>query len=296
MTRVLPDVPRLRAHDFESCIRRCQTCGVGASNTDHPERTYIYLDALNNIPEPSRDGALQALEKALNAQNRINKKIKFGFSSSEDAITWVVFTYLRSRRQLVSTLQHVGIVEAGNLTIEPALLLWGVPIGSSARGEELQVELRRECLALNENPDSLSEPDVIVDCGPQGIVLLEVKYRSPNDTKPAGYGNWSKYQLAGRLAWRIDDVKATGCYELARYWCLIERLASGRKATLVNLGLPALFVGDAGRRLDRFGRALDQTENRLFKTLTWAELLSSVLPAAEDWFSEYCHHKPKLLS
>jgi Holliday junction resolvase-like predicted endonuclease len=296
MARVLPDMPRLRARDFESCIRRCETCHVGASNTDQSAPTYIYLDPLNNIPEPSRAGALQALDKAVNARNRMSKRIKFGFSSSEDALTWVVFNYLISRRQLGSLLQHLGIVAPGNMTVEPTVvLLWGVPLDSGDRADELQAALRRECLALNENKDSMSEPDVIIDCGPHGIVFVEVKYRSPNDTKPASYANWQKYQSAGRLAWRFEEVKATGCYELARYWCLIERVARDRKATLVNLGLPTLFEGEEGQRLSRFVRALDQSENRQFKKLTWAELLAPILPRAAGWFSDYCQAKPKLL-
>jgi hypothetical protein len=295
MARVLPDLPRLRAHGFESCIRRCDTCHVGASNTDQPAPTYIYLDPLNNIPEPSRAGALQALDKAANARNRISKRIKFGFSSSEDALTWVVFNYLTSHRQLGSLLQHLGIVAPSNMTAEPTVLLWGGPLESGDRASELQATLRRECLDLNENKDSMSEPDVIIDCGAHGIVFVEVKYRSPNDTKPANYANWQKYQSAGRLAWRFDDVKATGCYELARYWCLIERVARTRRATLVNLGPPTLFEGEEGQRLARFAGALDQSEHRQFKKLTWAELLAPILPTAEGWFSDYCREKPKLL-
>ena len=98
------------------------------------------------------------------------------------------------------------------------------------------------------------------------------------------------------MGWRFNDVKATGCYELARYWCLIEKLADGRTATLVNLGLPALFTGVQGDRLDRFVAALDTSEQRRFQKVTWTELLAPILPKAEDWFVQFCRDDRKLLS
>jgi hypothetical protein len=72
-------------------------------------------------------------------------------------------------------------------------------------------------------------------------------------------------------------------------------MAHGRKATLVNLGLPSLFEGAEGRRLSRFVVALDQTGDRQFKKLAWADLLAPIMPMAEPWFAVYCRGKPRLL-
>jgi hypothetical protein len=86
---------RLKATSFESCLRRCEVCGIGASNTSDSQRiTYIHRDPLTNIPEESRDGALDTLSAALNVCTRSSKR--FGFSTSEDAVTWVVFSYLNA--------------------------------------------------------------------------------------------------------------------------------------------------------------------------------------------------------
>ena len=79
---------------FEDCLRRCEPCRVGASNAADPNSvTYIHDDPLRNIPIESRQGASEALAQAFNVRNRESKLRRFGFSTSEDAVTWVVFTY-----------------------------------------------------------------------------------------------------------------------------------------------------------------------------------------------------------
>jgi hypothetical protein len=81
--------------EFQDCLRRCEPCEIGASNTADPQRvTFIYRNPLENIPFESRAHAIEALGRALNERNRSSKLSRFGFSTSEDAVTWVVFTYL----------------------------------------------------------------------------------------------------------------------------------------------------------------------------------------------------------
>jgi hypothetical protein len=135
------------------------------------------------------------------------------------------------------------------------------------RGADIQKELVDLCHRF-ERPDRYSEPDVIVDLGEGGIVLIEVKYRSGNDLQPADYCNWSRYALAPQLNWTFEDVKASGCYELARNWFLLKNLAGRRPATLVNLGSADLFRGKEGARLDRF-------DPRLFAALGLPSLVPS---------------------
>jgi hypothetical protein len=48
---------------------------------------------------------------------------------------------------------------------------------------------------------------------------------------------------ADSLSWDFKDIKASGCYELARNWCLLKALAGDRPATLVNLGLAKAAQG-----------------------------------------------------
>jgi hypothetical protein len=275
---------------FDDCLRRCEPCGIGASNAaDLGIVTYIYRDPLRNIPIESREGASEVRDQALNVQNRGPKRRRFGFSTSEDAVTWVVFTYLLRSGQLHAALQLAGLTGRETLTTTPTVLLWGVPVGNSARGAEIRKQLTDLCISLQERPNSFSEPDVIVDLGEEGLMFIEVKYLSGNDSKPADYPGWSRYEQAARLAWRIKDVKASGCYELARNWFLLKNLAAERPATLVNLGPAKLFLGAEGARLNRFVAALGTDERSHFMKVTWSDLLGKGLVDVPDWFAQFCY-------
>ena len=277
------------ATSFADCLRKCTICDVGASNTvDAKTATYIYLNPLESIPMDSREGAIEALSKALNEQNRKPKLKKFGFSTSEDAVTWVVFTHLLQPGQLIKGLRRIGVATGAARNNNATLLLWGVPINGGDRGDETRGQLTSCCVSLGEDPKSLSEPDVIIDLGDGGLVFIEVKYRSGNEFKEEDYPGWKKYLGSSTLAWRSDEVKRSGCYELARNWRLLNVLAGNRSATLVNLGPPSLFQGKKGAELERFIAALGTSKRSQFKKVTWSELLGEVLPEAPKWFSEFC--------
>jgi hypothetical protein len=275
--------------EFRDCLRRCDPCGIGASNTIN-RPTYIYRDPLANIPIESREGAGEALSHALNARNRKSKRLRFGFDTSEDAVTWVVFTYLLRSDRFLSTLKRFGLISIQNFTSKPTLLLWGHPIDHGGRGPEIRERLEKLCTSLGEDPNSFSEPDVIIDLGGEGLVFIEVKYLSGNDWKPPNYDGWRRYSTP-RLTWRFDDVKASGCYELARNWCLMNNLSNGRPATLVSLGPATLFEGAEGDRLDYFVAALGD-ERVHFKKLTWSELLGNDFEGMPEWFVQFCRDRP----
>lgn len=290
VTRV-DDLPR-RATSYETCLRRCEPCRIGASNASGKHSaTFIYAEPLLNIPEESREGAAEALSAALNVRNRASKFTRFGFSTSEDAVTWVVFTYLLRRGLLMQALQRGGVIEAGSGSIEPTLLLWGSPIGLDERGIDVRSNLLAQCKLLGEHEDSLSEPDVIVDMGSAGLVFIEVKYLSGNDQKVEAYRGWPKYASGGQLEWDFEAVKASGQYELARNWCLLHALAKGRPAILANLGFDSLFSGKKGMQLQRFYAALRTSSRRRFVHLSWGDLLSNVVPTADLWFNAFCNSR-----
>jgi hypothetical protein len=199
----------------------------------------------------------------------------------------VVFTHLLQVGHLLGALERSGVITCQTSTTAPTLLLWGTPIGSGIRGPEIQNRLIELCDCFGEKPDRRSEPDVIVDLGEVGFVFIEVKYRSGNDWKPADYDGWSRYERAPRLGWRIEDVKASGCYELARNWCLLKNLAANKPATLVNLGPATLFSSQKnGARLGRFVSALGTDERSHFRQVTWPEFLGKDL--RDDWFGQFC--------
>lgn len=223
----------------------------------------------------------------------INAKLhisRFGFSTSEDAVTWVVFTYLLHSDHLLEALKRCGLISNRILTTTPTLLLWGVPIGSTPRGVEIHKYLIEFCASLHEDANSFSEPDVIIDLGEDGLIFIEVKYRSGNDSKSADYSGWSRYVSAPGIDWQTEDIKASGCYELARNWCLVKSLAAGRPATLANLGLAGLFLGKEGERLDRFAASLGSDESSHFVKLTWPDILGK-LDNVPDWFDRFCRDR-----
>jgi hypothetical protein len=90
------------------------------------------------------------------------------------------------------------------------------------------------------------------------------------------------------VTWRFQEVKASGCYELARNWCLLKGLAADRSATLVNLGPARLFSGAEDERLDSFVNALNSDERSKFKKVVWSDLLGAALTTAPDWFVQFC--------
>lgn len=64
------------ARRYEHCIRRCEPCGVGASNAKTAgAQTWIFREPLDNSPTEIRDGAKTALRGALNQRNRQTKKL-----------------------------------------------------------------------------------------------------------------------------------------------------------------------------------------------------------------------------
>lgn len=282
------------ARGFEDCLRRCEPCGIGASNTVI-RPTFIYRVPLENIPVESREGAIQALSLALNVRNRKTKRLRFGFSTSEDAVTWVVFTYLLRSGHLLEALKRAGLISNLTLTGTPTLLLWGAPIDGGARGTEIRTRLEKLCASLGEDINSFSEPDVIVDLGGDGLVFIEVKYRSGNDWKPGDYDGWNRYAHAARLTWRFDDIKTSGCYELARNWCLLKTLAADRPATLVSLGAVNLFIGAEGARLERFASALGTDERSRFMKVTWSDFLGNDFDGMPEWFVRFCRDRGLML-
>ena len=83
-------------------------------------------------------------------------------------------------------------------------------------------------------------------------------------------------------------MKASGCYELARNWCLLKGLAADRPATLVNLGPARLFSRSRRRAAGYLINALDSDERSKFKKVLWSDLLGATLPTALDWFVQFC--------
>lgn len=265
---------------WQDCLRRCEDCGVGFSNA-RKGGVRIWREATQNVPMQVREHVLETLQLAVNSRNRNNKRSKFGFSSSEDAVTWTVFRYLQRTEQLAAIADIVGHVV--NPQRRPTLLLWGVELtdeGPTPAGVVAQ-RLARASTMLGERSHSRTEPDVILDFGADGALVIEAKYRSGNDHLRADHHSWVRYIHAGVRD--ASGVRASGLYELTRNWRFAAALADGRPLTVVNLGMPALADDE---RVLAWVKSLDLSAGGHFATATWAALLKTV--RLEPWMKAYC--------
>lgn len=274
------------ASSYDECLRKCTICHAGWSNAksnpvaciDRPTRA---------VPRQVRTHLNATLASALNERNRQNKANKFCFFTSEDALTWTLFRGLQVEH-LISTslkalLPGLGIGDDTQTT----MLLWGssVPPATKA-GTALRDRLIAVCDAVGEQPTSRSEPDVIFDLGPAGLILIEVKLHSGNEVR-TDVGVFNRYTESSAFA---DPVAATrsGYYELVRYWRLGAELAGTRPFFLVNLGPDGLFNDpDESGRWDNFQTGIGTHADRRFVQVRWSEVLKELAAPDVEWLRQF---------
>jgi hypothetical protein len=254
---------------------------VGISNARR-NPTVLFDDPLMNVPQPVRDELLETLSLALNERNRDNKRVKFGFSTFEDALTWTVFKYLHDSGQLMDVLRRASLPVPDRASSPEALLLWGAPIPLdkmvNERGWWIRGRLEAIANKLVENPDSRTEPDVLIDLGKAGIFIIEAKHRSPTDMTEAAYCGWDGYYPANCPLPYATAMRASGCYQLARNWRFGLELAQKpcRPFTLVCLGPDVLFQGDGAEVLRPFEDCLPRDGSARFQKLRWRTFLGAI--------------------
>jgi hypothetical protein len=247
----------------------------------------IYRDCITGIPIEIVEGHKDVLGRSLNETTRVSKEKQFTFSTSEDHVTWTLFRYLQLESRLRSVLERVGIKFLAKTTTEPIMLLWGSPVAADdAEGVQVVQRLLTVSDKLSE-ARRRTEPDVILDFGSAGFVLIEVKHRSGNSIVKEDYPDWTRYLNANRSAFSSESkVRKTGLYELARNWRIAWEMADGAPFAVVNLGPATLFRGPHGETMKEFADGLNQNEFRGFHTVAWTEFLTN--PATTPgWLKEY---------
>jgi hypothetical protein len=280
------------ASSYRDCLRKCEGCGVGYSNaTKNP--TAIWRDPIDNVPDPVRAGVLQTLNSSLNETNRTSKRIKFGFSTSEDAVTWAVFSYLAAKAP--NALIKLGERWLGTPVETPTVLLWGVPILPSITGKSIRDRLVQISNDLGEAPMRRTEPDIVLDFGSKGIIIVEVKLAAKND-ETTDVSKMDRYLQNTAAFVSCENIKASRLYQLTRNWRFAWDLAAQRSMRLVNLAPSSFFA--RSRLLDVFEGGICRSEKAAFLRESWEGLLSEVATVIEglpDWLSEWLHtRKPPL--
>jgi hypothetical protein len=265
------------------------------------------------VPEQVRTGVLATIDHALNELNRSSKRIKFGYSSSEDAVTWTVFQAIGGAQCLELVVQRaLGKAPHGSVK----MLLWGVEQAASPVCES---ELRKRIIAvlskLGESAEALSEPDVVLATD-IGWLIIEAKYLSGNDYADPNDARWDLY-LDSPAFREPDRIRKSRLYELARNWRLAWELGTAtvrpinslppstgqEKAShdrpindlkvpaypsshaLAILCRPTLFRRDQAS-LEEFEKGLNLVEGGRFLKWSWADVVS-VIAHQPEWFRRY---------
>ena len=265
------NLQHIRVSRYENCARKCLHCAIGASNdAQHP--TFIYQNYQRNVPACVREHLEYTMANSLNVLNRNNKRRKFAFCTSEDALTWL---FIRSFI-VDNTIQ--ALADTFGLTLPMTeILIWGVPQISPIEDAIVPV-LKKTLDALGELGNSRSEPDVILVSNAE-IVFIEVKLSAQNALL-FDANRFQRYVTPAPVNHYYANTQETintGLYELTRNWtignCLAERLGH-RGFKLYNLGPQGLFDNNNVASLNQFRASLNNRQN--FITIAWEDVVENV--------------------
>jgi hypothetical protein len=272
-----------RATSYASAVHECSECGRRYSNTRNvASRTAFTPTAADNIPVEIAEGIGPVLANSINEVNRRKKADWFCASTSEDAITWSVFRWLQQAGK-ASLLPELSLARAP--AGQASLLLWGAPAGGP-EAESLRDSVIEASNSFEEDHRRRTEMDVML-VWPDLVMVVEVKYRSPNDRRAGKCGpRLRQYVTPEFFTADSAEVDREGYYELVRNWALGALLAQRlrRPFLLVNLA-------PAARRLDieRLRPQLNVAEDRRIAFVSWGELAGAMERdgSAPEWLRGY---------
>ena len=269
------------ASSYDGCLRRCEKCGIGFSNSKN-NPSVIYKNYLDNIPELLQNGLEITLNNSINELNRKNKRNRIGYSTSEDALTWSFFKYFVVRERFEDLLNLLNIKSDGK---DYDIYLWGVPISSQSNKNNFIEKFREVSRNFNETSSKMTEPDVMIKLSDK-IVFIEVKYLSANEIKTGE--EFAKYLIPDVEKEKLIE---SGHYELFRNWAFASKLSYGNDFILINLAPKKLFSSKSQSKLIQFENSLKSTKGKFVK-LTWEEILEKVNNKEYDmWFKNYLNKK-----
>jgi len=273
---------RIKTSSYDDCLRICNICKIGFSNAKN-NPTVIYKNYLENIPELLQQNLVFTLRNSINEFNRKNKLNKFGFSSSEDALTWSFFNYFVVNNKFEDLLDILNI-ESDKTNYD--IYLWGTKINSLNEQTNFIDQFKEVSNSFNEMPSRRTEPDVILKFSNK-LIFIEVKYLSSNAiTKEEN--KFTKYLISDV---NQKELIESGHYELYRNWAFASKLSNGDNFELINLGRKILFNDKNQKNLLQFENSLKSSKGKFVK-LNWEDILEKVNSKDyESWFKDYLNNK-----
>jgi hypothetical protein len=243
----------------------------------------IYKNFTENIPESLRLNLEYTLRNSVNLTNRENKKHKFAFSTSEDALTWSFFSYFVINNRLKDLLELLNI-DSNDSCYE--IYLWGVNISSQIIKTDLFQQFIDTSNFFNEDKLKRTEPDVMIKLS-NTLIFIEVKYKSPNEVK-TDIEKFKKYLIPN-----IDTNKLfkSGHYELYRNWAFASKMSSGADFKIINLAPKKLFTDKNQIKLNLFEDSIN-SKNGKFSKISWEQIVDRMNKNVYDtWFIDYLNQK-----
>lgn len=271
-----------KTNSYNDCLRRCDKCEIGFSNSKS-KPTVIYKKYSENIPELLRQDLDICLNNSINKMNRKNKKNKFGFSTSEDALTWSFFKYFVVKNKFSELLKILDIKSEESAF---DIYLWGTNICKTKNSLGFIGKYITVSDSFKEESSRRTEPDVIIKLKDK-LVFIEVKYLSSNELKTEKT-KFKKYLVPDI---KEKEVIESEHYELYRNWAFASKLSDGDNYELINLAPQKLFNDKNRNKLIHFEKSLNST-NGNFRKVSWEEVLDKVNNTENElWFIEYLTEK-----
>ena len=272
-----------RSTSFEKCIRRCNDCKIGYSNSkDKP--TLIYKDYLKSIPEKYKLYLEYTIDNSINTGHLKSKKNQFGFSTSEDALTWIFIRYFINEKKL-DVLKKLYSLKS---EIEE-ILLWGVSQINKDDNSERE-KLESICESLKELQTSYSEPDIIIITKTE-VRFIEVKLGAKNQKKDSP-NKYNKY-ICNDFYSDKDLLIKSKHYELARNWTIGNMFTESKDFKLINQGPSKLFYNDDKELLQKFENSLNDSDR--FEKLSWEKIIDTITPSVTNDFLEELNRRLKFV-
>ncbi|MBR3628277.1 MAG: hypothetical protein IKN42_05465, partial [Elusimicrobia bacterium] len=236
----------------------------------------------------------------LNEKNRENKKIKFGFSTSEDACSWIFFTYFFKKNKLDVLKDILGLKSEIK-----DILFWGVSYNDLINSKISEISagilennniiksLKQSEKDIGEKPKLRTEPDIIVVTDEE-LVFIEVKVNSgmpkfnfneeKNKEKFEKYSKVKYYNNFDIIGKKFENIRKKDeklekkykeninpFYELVRNWTLLNDLGEklNKKVSLINL-----VREEETKEIQIFKDAIKVSNERKFEVKTWEEIFN----------------------